>query len=167
MIGKFSRPQFRGDHLSERPTASDTVFTSLCDRSCRGNRAEWTRISMHEPHYTWSRRLGFGLLIYLFPDPLLQLYKLALINCGDISQQLLRSTPPPPPSQFFFFFPCGTLRRDCLIRFPSAVFCQRATPGRDKDILCKERTDSTASLRSHERVVVAKSSMSPELARCC
>lgn len=88
MVGKFSRPQFRGDHLSERPTASDTVFTGLCDHSCRGNRAEWTRISMHEPHYTWSRRLGFGLLIYLFPDPLLQLYKLALINCGDISQQL-------------------------------------------------------------------------------
>lgn len=102
MIGKFSRPQFRGDHLSERPTASDTVFTSLCDHSCRGNRAEWTRISLHEPHYTWSRWLGFGLLIYLFPDPLLQLYKLALINCGDISQQLQRSPP-----HFSFSFPCG------------------------------------------------------------
>lgn len=121
IIQKFSHPQSHGHHLSERPAASDAVLTDLYDHSWGGNRAEWTRISMHEPHYTWSHRLGFGLLIYLFSDPLLQQYKLALINCSDISQQLEASYPK-------LFFAAGSLHL-----LPKCRFCQHATPGREKD----------------------------------
>lgn len=123
-IRKSSCPQSRGDHLSERPAASDAVFINLYNHSWGGKRADWSRISMHEPHYMWSHRLGFGLLISLFYDPLLQRYKLVLINCGDISQQLEASCP----LSFFFLSP-GKLQWDCSICSPSAIFVSAPLPG--------------------------------------
>lgn len=137
-----------------------TLFHWLVRPLMGGNRAEWARISMHEPHYTWSHWLGFGLLIYLFLDSLLQRYKLALISCGDISQQLEASCPPVCS----LFFPRETVEGS-LHLLPKYRFCQRTTPARDKDISLKERTDSSASFRSIEWLIVAKSFISPELAR--
>lgn len=161
MILQYLR-QTGGNYLeiltTERLAASDTVFIDLYDHS-------WGEIEQNGPALVCmsliTREAIGSALVYLFifgfPFAAVQ------ISVNQLRWHFPAIRSKLPPGLLSFFFPRETVEGS-LHLLPKYRFCQRTTPARDKDISLKERTDSSASFRSIEWLIVAKSFISPELA---